>query len=136
MKIHLKKHNGALIPVDQTGQDYIDGLKRNTWYSCEMKKPRNGKFHSKFFLLLGFVVDNSDFYSGMPKPMGIENLLNRVKFTTGHYETYKIGDVLMAKTKSIAFAKMDNIQFEEFYTGACAAIIMDEELGITELGDF
>lgn len=139
MKVYLKKDDGCLVPVDKSSQECIDGLKGNQWYKVSITKPRNVKFHQKFFALLNIVIEQSDYFTGKAQGMAIEELKERIKVKTGHFtitsevDIEGYGKVPILKTRSIAFDKMDNITFEAFYNTALTILKTDKELGVEGL---
>lgn len=134
MDLYLKKHNNTLIPADRHNESVLEELKNGQWYKAKLNIPRNINFHRKFFALLNTVVELSDFYTCKPKGLAVEELKERVKFKTGWYEIFTyVEDTPLVRTKSIAFDKMDNKQFEDFYNRAIDVIIQDEELNIKDL---
>lgn len=137
MVLHLKKHNGALVPVDQLGQDCFEELKFGQTYKAVITKPREGKLHRKFFLILGQIVDMSDLYTGKVKSVAVEELMETIKYKAGHYRitgemsVKGYGKVPIMKTKSISYKDCDDAAFEAFYRSAVSVIIKGaEELGI------
>jgi hypothetical protein len=133
MILNLKKENGYLIPADKHSQELFEGLKFNQWYKSELKIPRHYEFHCKLFVLMGDVVDQSDLYTGVPKEIAMDELLERIKKATGHYYIWEFQGIEFKKTKSISFAKMDGIKFQAFYETAVLAIRNDEQLNVPDL---
>jgi len=81
-------------------------------------KPRNYQFHKKFMALVQIVYDNQDKYSS------IEDVLTEIKLQVGHYEEHvSLGGKIIYKPKSISFAKMDEIEFNDFYSKALDAVL-------------
>ncbi len=86
-------------------------------------KTRNVMHHRKFFAMLKMVMDN------MPESMpdqyqDINLLLDEIKFQLGYFEMHHtLGGKDYYKVKSISFAKMDQVKFEEFYNRAVDVMI-------------
>lgn len=73
-------------------------------------KPRNLKFHKKFFALLNLVFDNQEQYTS------IEHLRKDLTVAAGFYDVrYNFEGVEIHEAKSISFAKMDDNEFSEYY---------------------
>lgn len=100
-------------------------------YKVVVSNPRNVKFHRKFFALLAIVMDNlpHDFkittVNGQELEVKtIEDLLWHIKMQTGHHERkVTLGGRVTFEAKSISFAKMDEAQFQEFYSAAIDVIL-------------
>jgi len=76
----------------------------------EWSKPRNLRFHKKFFALLNMVYENQEQYNN------IEHLRKDLTISAGYYDLrFNIEGVEIQEAKSISFAKMDDLEFSEFY---------------------
>jgi hypothetical protein len=81
------------------------------------KKDRNPGHHRKFFGLLRMVFENQEKY------LSQEALRFAVTIQAGYVEEIQLdGDRIALKPKSIAWAKMDQTEFDKFYNAALAAI--------------
>ncbi len=86
--------------------------------------PRNLRFHRKFFALLTIVFDNMPESIAAEKHIeSVEALLELLKIDLGYFDTYEIAGRWVLKTRSIAFDKMDNAEFERFYDLAVTHIL-------------
>lgn len=138
-EIFIKKENNLLVPADKSSEERLEDLKSGQWYKAKIYKPRNVKFHRKFFALLNAVIEQSDYFTGKSGSMAIEELKERIKIKTGHYNITSevdiegLGKVPILKTRSIAFDKMDNITFEAFYNTALHILRTDKDLGVEDL---
>ena len=65
MKIHLIKSLGVLKPVDESDLEVFNNLKTGDIYSCEIKKPRNIKFHRMFFAMINLCFQNQDVFGNV-----------------------------------------------------------------------
>lgn len=110
MKINLVKKLGVLKPVDQIDVDAFYKLKEDTIYSCEVKKPRNIKFHRMFFAMISLCFENQDVFSNVDYFR--EEMLKASGFFTS-YKNHK--GVTQYKADSISFANMDGSEFEKVY---------------------
>lgn len=73
-------------------------------------KPRNLKFHKKFFALINLVYENQEVYSN------IEHLRKDLTVEAGFYDIrHDLHGVEVREPKSISFAKMDDNEFSELY---------------------
>ena len=118
MRVNLVKLNGALYPSLDTDAEQLAKIKQGQVVCYEIKRPRNGGFHRKYFALLGIVVDNCDY--------NLEQLLHIIKLKLGHFEQIiNTNGKVIYIPKSISFAKMDQDQFEEFYSKTINVILKD-----------
>ena len=81
-RINLKKQLGSLKPVDQTDIDILYSLKEGEIYSCEIKKPRNIRFHRMFFAMIGLCFDNQDVFNN------IDNFREEMLKASGYFNSY------------------------------------------------
>ncbi len=119
MKITLiKKLNGNFIPAYDSDYENAKKITINEPFEYEYKKPRNYKFHKKFFALLNLVYDNQERY------VNIEHLRHDLIIEAGYYEIrYNFQGVEVYVPKSISFSKMDEIEFNELYSKCIDVII-------------
>ena len=116
-EVILCKRLTSLIPVDDEGKEVLDGIGQGELVKVKITKPRNLKHHRKFFSMLQLVFQNQDRYPTL------KHLLTAVKIEAGWYEDVPIdvrGNPYFIP-KSISFARMDQLEFDEFYTQAIAA---------------
>jgi len=106
-EIHMRKTLSGLEPAD--GFD-MPRLKLGSVVKVKITQSRNMKHHRLFFALMNKIFENQEHYESL------EDLVNVIKIATGHCHVYrkKNGDPLPVP-RSIAFHKMDQTQFDEFY---------------------
>lgn len=83
-------------------------LPMNKALRCEVKMPRNPRFHALYFALCARIA------SGIGSDA--ETISTVFKYSTGHYDiirSKKHGELKVPK--SISFAKLDNTSFREFF---------------------
>ena len=107
MKIFVEKFNNSLHPTE--GYDF-DKLKNGQTYEVSVKKYRNIRFHRKFYGLL------NKLYDAVHPEYDIDTLRKIFTMRAGFYDRVvtKKGETYLPK--SIAFEKMDEIEFNDFYT--------------------
>ena len=109
-------------------------IKVGDFVNCDIKKPRNYMFHKKFFALIELVFQNQDLTDDK------DNLRAYLTVKAGFYETIKSDIGVMYLPKSISFAKMDEIEFEElfikFLNVSSMLIGVDNEDIMNELSEF
>lgn len=110
----MKRGLRGLEPADDAGLDLLRHLKQGELVRAEITKPRNVRFHRKFFALLNLV------WSATGEWSSVEDLLIELKVRLGLTKEIVIrqtGEVVKVPG-SISFAKMDETQFSEFYEKA------------------
>jgi hypothetical protein len=81
-------------------------------------KPRNLKFHKKFFGLLNMVFENQEQYTN------VDHLRKDLTIEAGFYDVrYDLHGIEVREPKSISFAKMDDNEFSEFYNRVVDVVV-------------
>jgi len=111
MKITLiKTLNGTFKLAYNSDYELAKKVPLNEPIVFEWSKPRNLKFHKKFFALLNMIYENQEQYNN------IEHLRKDLTISAGYYDLrFNIEGVEVQEAKSISFAKMDDNEFSEFY---------------------
>ena len=106
-ELHMRKTLAGLEPAD--GFE-MPRLKLGSVVKVKITQARNMKHHRLFFALMNKIFENQETYETL------EDLVNVIKIATGHCHVYrkKNGDPLPVP-RSIAFHKMDQTQFDDFY---------------------
>ena len=129
----IKRPDRTFTFLDSQSQDLFNTLKNNTWYSCELKEPRNPLFHAKMFALLQLTLDNLPEDSNLNR-LNTHGLLKAIQFDIGETEPYqKLNGEIVLIPKSIAFENMDNIKFSEIYK---KVIMICEQLTGMDMEDY
>ena len=114
----LKDLEQRLLPDDDTARAYLKRLKPGEPVLVNVKKPRNIKFHRKFFALLQIAFDNQDKYDDF------EAFRKEVTMRAGHWQEHvHVTGAVSYTAKSIAFHNMDELEFSQLYSQAIDAII-------------
>ena len=110
--IILRRELFGLVATDDASEAALKSVKMGECVEVKIKKPRNLQQHRLFWKLMETVCQNQEHYKTA------EEVCTAFKFACGHYDTLrtKRGDVLVPK--SIAFAKMDQAAFGEFFKNA------------------
>lgn len=114
----------GLIPMYDSDLDEKHRLRIGDNVLCTIKRPRNYEFHKKYFALLRLTVANLPHL--IQQQMQIfteEDLLDCLKIDLGLFTTRWHGGRQIVKTGSISFAKMDNTEFEKFFSRSVDAIL-------------
>jgi hypothetical protein len=105
---------GKLSPVDPHSAEIWADLPRGKVLGATIRQKRNVDHHRKFFALLNVVWPHQELYSTT------DQLLDGIKLATGHTRDVmhpETGERFLAPA-SIAFDKMDQGAFEQFYDRA------------------
>ena len=124
MDIYCRVTDIGLIPMYDSDLDEKHRLRIGDNVLCTIKRPRNYDFHKKYFALLRLTVANLPHL--IQQQMQIfteEDLLDCLKIDLGLFTTRWHGGRQIVKTVSISFAKMDNTEFERFFSRSVDAIL-------------
>lgn len=124
MDIYCRVTDIGLIPMYDSDLDEKHRLRIGDNVLCTIKRPRNYEFHKKYFALLRLTVANLPHL--IQQQMQIfteEDLLDCLKIDLGLFTTRWHGGRQIVKTGSISFAKMDNTEFEKFFSRSVDAIM-------------
>lgn len=146
MKLYVQKDPFGFRGMTQHDQEILESMKNGT-YQCELKRPRNVKFHRKFFsmLLVGFNAQDD--------LKTLESFRSRVLILADHCaeEVVEINQILVndnpvieeilkaldyrqnevvinavtKKPKSMSFANMDDSEFERLYSRVVDVLIQN-----------
>lgn len=119
MKVWVKKTLQGLIPASRTEEEELQSAKYKVgeYYLVDIKKPRNVKFHRKFFSLINIAFENEDNFDN------IDEFRAYVTMRAGFYKRIVTDKGEFYLPKSISFAKMDDVEFSDLYDKVFAFII-------------
>lgn len=131
MEVYLTKTlAGNLIACNDSDREVLDKFKKGDVLKVDIKKPRNVQFHRKYFALLNIAFNN------LPEHL-IEYYPNFEVFRTilqlkaGYYTpvlTQKGTTIYLPK--SISFASMDSLEFDELFNSVVDIIIDSILVGV------
>ena len=130
MDVYLKKSFNSLIPSDSQSEELLKKFKLDSIIKCKLTKPRNLKYHKKYFKLLNIVLENQEEYNS------VDELLNNVKLKLKMYDIkYSFDKKPYPVFHSISFASMDDLKFEQLYNKTLS--VLSDFLGVisTDLED-
>ncbi len=108
----MVKRLGALRPTDDQGTEDMAKIPDGSLLKVTWTRPRNIRFHNKFFAMMGIVLKNQEHYQSMDELLGV------CKLRIGHVTVVSTGYGTVCWPKSISFAKMDETEFSAFYDRA------------------
>jgi len=113
----LLKTGQGFIPADEYQAELLPRFALGDMVKAKFTKPRNIKFHRKFFAMLSATFDMQDSYTND------SHWRDAVLIAAGHCETFinHLGEVNY-KPKSIAFVNCDETEFLRIYNDAIQAI--------------
>ena len=124
MDIYCRVTDIGLIPMYDSDLDEKHRLRIGDNVLCTIKRPRNYEFHKKYFALLRLTVANlQNLIQQQMQIFTEEDLLDCLKIDLGLFTTRWHGGRQIVKTGSISFAKMDNTEFEKFFSRSVDAIL-------------
>ena len=117
MKRHFKKVRGGLVPAFDEDERWLSKKKTGTLLELDIKDPRNGVLHRKWWALANYLAEHSERFPTAEHAS--KWLLVRVGYCTRieSRQPWLYPDILIAD--SISFASMDDDTFSEMYSKAC-----------------
>jgi hypothetical protein len=119
VKLILSKSGNTLSAVDALAEAAIAKIKDGAHVQCTVTQARNPNMHRLYWALVAKVFDNVD-HDRYPT---IEDLHTAIKISAGHrLRVHMPNDVVAFAAKSIAFDKMSQIEFREFFDNVCDVV--------------
>lgn len=130
----------SLVPMGEEGILAIRGLKPGHAVKATIVRPRNVRFHRKFFALLNLGFEywepEQKEWRGIQAEKSFEVFREQVTILAGHREvTYNLDGSVKVKAKSISFANMDETAFQRVYKSVFSVIwkmVISKVKGFTE----
>lgn len=134
MKIFVKynKYDNKLSPVYLSDYDGLQEakLKHGEEYEAEIKKKRNYEFHKKFMALINICHANQENFEEF------EDTRKYITIKAGYKRKVTMPNgYVQIEAKSISFANMDEIEFEQLYNKSIDAVIKFLQITKEELLD-
>lgn len=127
-EIHMTRTPAGLIPASPEAQEWLERVKLGQPVGVRVVQKRNGKFFRKFWAMIDVAYTNHEWpevQTQWGKARVSRDLFRRyVTVKAGHYEVGLTphGEV-RAEPKSIAWAKMDEHEFEKLYSDVLDVIL-------------
>ena len=124
MKIHLVRTSTGLRPYSDDDYEEMKKIKVGTIVKANIVRPRNVKFHRKFFSLIRAAWDCLTEQQRI-NLRSVDTFREELMITSGFSEPlYDLnGQKFLEKAKSISFAKMDEPAFNEVYSKVLDTIL-------------
>ena len=114
---YLVRTLGGFKPADERTEEAASTFGAGEIVRVHIYKGRNIKFHRLFFGLLQLVFKNQEVYASL------EGMRFAIMLAAGYADEVQIGkDKVALKPRSIAFSKMSELEFREFFVAAMQAI--------------
>lgn len=131
MKYLFRRGLNGLNPFGEDAEKFFRTLKVGDVVNLEIRRPRNPLQHRLYWQLCRTVAMNHSTLTN-------EDMVHQaIKILTGHVDIVRIGDDLVQIPRSIAFDKMDQVEFDEFFERA-KNVVAEQILpgvGLRELQD-
>lgn len=129
MQIDLVKHPGGVFsPVNDSDLERLHRFKNGETYTADIKLTRNPRFHRKVMAFFGFCfshwcADRAGLGSA-DETTQFNRFRKDLTILAGFYDTVtNIRGEVRAEAKSLAFANMDDEEFERCYSALVNAAI-------------
>ena len=114
----VKQLNNTFKVAYDSDYEKMKRIKVGDFLECEIKKPRNYRFHKKFFALIQMIFQNQERYNN------IDDLREDLTIEAGYYvKRENMQGELIKRAKSISFANMDEHEFSDFYSAVLDEIV-------------
>lgn len=134
MKLYAQISNGRILPEYNNDFDKLKKLRSGETYLVEIKQPRNIGFHRKYMALINLVFENQEHFDN------IDSMRHWLQMRAGYYVETVTPTGVMFEPKSISFANMDEIEFNELYgrvlDEVCKFLDISEEEVIENIVNF
>ncbi|MDW6094034.1 DUF1367 family protein [Vibrio rhizosphaerae] len=120
-KLNLVKDISGLKPLGSDDLDLMQKVPLGSLLECDFSQKRNPKFHRKFFALLNLGYEywepETKEWRGHRAVKNFEVYREQITILAGYFEaTYNLDGSVKVRAKSISFANMDEIEFQELYS--------------------
>lgn len=114
----VKQLNNTFKAANNSDYEKLLKLKVGEEYQCDIKQPRNLKFHRKFFALIKMVYENQERYSNS------DRLRKDLIIEAGFYDEWTdLQGVVQREAKSISFGSMKEDEFQDLYSRVIDVIV-------------
>ncbi len=118
-EIRVQKKHGVLVPSLPQDEEYFESIPSGEILAFDFRKPRNAKFHNKYFAMLNVVVQHTETWEN------VDQLREIVLIATGHCVT--VWDPMKGRfhhvAKSINWAQLDDVKFNRIYQDSLTIIM-------------
>jgi len=127
----IKVTAGALVPADDESREALQSWKLGQGVRVKVTRVRNGKFHRKWFALIGVAFDAwadrlppLHIVAGRAVKPNRERFRKDVTVLAGHFDpVWNIDGDMRLEPRSIAFGSMDADEFDRLYSRTIDVIL-------------
>lgn len=127
MKLFVRRVGHALFPDGDASVAEFENLPQDKPLQADVTQPRNIKFHRLYFALCKRIG------SGIGKDTDWVDRAFRT--ATGHYDIFRYGGEEKFVLRSIAFHKLDEIGFREFFNQCCEVAYTEWKIDPASVAD-
>ena len=109
MKLIVQIINSKIIPLYNSDYEKLSKIRPGVEYQIEIKQPRNVLFLRKFYALMNLTFDNQEHFDNL------DSMRKWLQMKAGYYTETITPTGVMFEPKSISFASMDELEFNELY---------------------
>ena len=130
-----KLPNASFIPASEDDAELLSKVKVGETVKLVLTRPRNIKFHRKFFALMSLAFDyfeppahgeGSALAEKYVVQKNAERFRKDITILAGYHEmTYRLNGDVRVEAKSISFGSMGEDEFEKLYS-ACIDVIINK----------
>lgn len=118
--IHLRKLNDKLAPVDAGQLELLEQLQPNAEYKATFTRPRNARFHRKWFALAKVAFEAWEAptveYKGIPVQKNFDRFRKDLTIMAGFSEpVFNVKGELRLEPLSLRFDQMSEEDFHQLY---------------------
>jgi hypothetical protein len=128
-----KLPNASFIPASEDDAELLSKVKVGETVKLTLVRPRNIKFHRKFFALMHLAFDywetpkhgeGSAWAEKIPIERNFDRFRYDITILAGYYDaTYRLNGDVRLEAKSISFGSMSEDDFEKLYSKVIDVII-------------
>ena len=125
--LHMANHLGALRPAQEQDAEVWGHMKiaEREVVKIQISRPRNYRFHCKFFAMLGIIFKNQETYKSTKELLGV------CKLRIGHVDIVQTPQGEERWPASISWANMTEAEFSDFYNRAVDWVISEVIPGLS-----
>jgi hypothetical protein len=119
--LNLVKDINGFKPLGSDDLDLMKKIPIGSLLECEFTKKRHPQFHRKFFALLNLGYEywqpEPQEWKGFEAQKNFKVFREQVTILAGFYEvTFNLDGSVKVKAKSISFANMEDVEFQQVYS--------------------
>ena len=119
MDFFLKKVNGGVVPAGALDEQKLAKIPDGELFKCSYVKARNDGNHARFFAFINILFNSQDKFKD-------ETVFRRyLQCRAGYGIPVEIGGVSMIMPDSIAYDRLDEIEFRKLFSRVIDAALLE-----------